>query len=36
MQLNITRVGPKDYGKYSCISKNEIGLTRALINVESK
>ncbi|KAF4526436.1 hypothetical protein B566_EDAN015068 [Ephemera danica] len=33
MQLNITRLGPADFGKYYCISKNEMGLTRGVLNV---
>ncbi|GLH12823.1 Lachesin [Gryllus bimaculatus] len=33
MVLNITRVGPLDYGYYHCISKNEIGMTKGNFQV---
>lgn len=29
MRLNITRISPHDYGEYKCVSKNEMGITRA-------
>ncbi|XP_049816320.1 uncharacterized protein LOC126263277 [Schistocerca nitens] len=33
MQLNITRVYPPDHGKYHCVAKNEMGITRGVFNV---
>ncbi|KAG8229193.1 hypothetical protein J437_LFUL001065 [Ladona fulva] len=33
MQLNITKVGPKDYGRYHCIAKNELGLTKGVFTL---
>ncbi|XP_068082075.1 uncharacterized protein [Anabrus simplex] len=33
MQLNISRVGPADYGLYHCIAKNEVGMTKGIFTV---
>lgn len=34
MRLNITKIRPQDYGEYHCISKNEMGITRAVFHVQ--
>lgn len=36
MQLNITRMHINDYGLYHCIAKNEIGITRGVINLHGE
>jgi hypothetical protein len=33
MQLNITRINSHDYGRYHCISKNELGQTTGVFTV---
>ncbi|XP_046398065.1 uncharacterized protein LOC124164884 [Ischnura elegans] len=33
MQMNITRVGPADFGRYHCIAKNELGLTKGVFTL---
>ena len=36
MQLDITNVGPSDYGAYHCIAKNEMGITKGIFNMLGK
>ena len=33
MSLNVTVSNVNDYGRYFCVSKNEMGITRGSINV---
>lgn len=28
MTLNVTRVTPNDFGRYHCVAKNELGITK--------
>lgn len=34
MRLNITRMRPQDYGEYHCVSKNEMGIARAVFHLQ--
>jgi hypothetical protein len=36
MQLNITNVGPSDFGAYHCIAKNEMGITKGIFTMFGK
>ena len=36
MRLNITRIRPQDYGEYHCVSKNEMGIARAVFHLQGK
>ena len=36
MLLNITNVRSHDYGEYHCISKNEMGVARAIFHVQGE
>uniref|UniRef100_A0A1B0CMG6 Uncharacterized protein n=1 Tax=Lutzomyia longipalpis TaxID=7200 RepID=A0A1B0CMG6_LUTLO len=36
MRLNMTIMQPQDYGEYHCISKNEMGITRAVFHVQDR
>jgi len=36
MQLNITNVGPSDFGAYHCIAKNEMGITKGIFHMFGK
>ncbi|CAO1433024.1 unnamed protein product [Diamesa serratosioi] len=36
MRLNITRIRPQDYGEYHCVSKNEMGIARAVFHLQDK
>ena len=36
MRLNITKIRPQDYGEYHCISKNDMGITRAVFHVQGE
>lgn len=33
MSLNVTVSNANDYGRYFCVSKNEMGITRGSINI---
>ena len=33
MTLNITITHPNDFGRYQCVSKNEMGITKGTISV---
>jgi hypothetical protein len=34
MRLNITKIRPQDYGEYHCVSKNEMGIARAVFHLQ--
>lgn len=34
MRLNITKIRSHDYGEYRCVSKNEMGIARAVFHVQ--
>lgn len=36
MRLNITNIRAHDYGEYHCISKNEMGVAKAIFHVQGK
>lgn len=36
MRLNITNIRVHDYGEYHCISKNEMGIARAVFHVQGR
>ncbi|CAO1428660.1 unnamed protein product [Diamesa hyperborea] len=36
MRLNITKIRPQDYGEYHCVSKNEMGIARAVFHLQEK
>jgi hypothetical protein len=36
MELNITNVGPSDFGMYHCIAKNEMGITKGIFTLFGK
>ena len=36
MRLNITKIRSQDYGEYHCVSKNEMGIARAVFHLQGK
>ncbi|KAL7023821.1 hypothetical protein ACKWTF_012794 [Chironomus riparius] len=36
MRLNITKIRSHDYGEYRCVSKNEMGIARAVFQVQER
>lgn len=36
MRLNITNIRVHDYGEYHCITKNEMGIARAVFHVQGE
>lgn len=36
MRLNITNIRIHDYGEYHCITKNEMGIARAVFHVQGE
>lgn len=34
MRLNISKIRSQDYGEYSCICKNELGIARAVFHLQ--
>lgn len=34
MRLNITKIRSQDYGEYHCVSKNEMGIARAVFHLQ--